>query len=129
MRFFFFLQPQVQGGYIVPYYDQNTPILMAQGAAMRNGTPMRLVSPAPMLVPQQASRQTPAAASLYSNTPQSLYNANVNTSVNGTTLGGKLLFLQHYISNCCSCVCTIIFIISHCLQLEQIHVNFALTCA
>lgn len=24
-------QPQVQGGYIVPYYDQNAPILMAQG--------------------------------------------------------------------------------------------------
>ena len=62
---------------------------MAQGAAMRNGTPMRLVSPAPVLVPPQPSRQTPAA-SLYSNTPQSLYGANVtNTSVNGTTLGGE----------------------------------------
>ncbi|KAK9722984.1 Pumilio-family RNA binding repeat [Popillia japonica] len=82
------VQPQVPGGYILPYYDQNTPILMAQGAAMRNGTPMRLVSPAPVLVQPQASRQTPAAASLYSSTPQSLYGANVNTSVNGTTLGG-----------------------------------------
>ncbi|XP_022918908.1 maternal protein pumilio isoform X2 [Onthophagus taurus] len=82
------VQPQVPGGYIVPYYDQNTPILMAQGAAMRNGTPMRLVSPAPVLVQPQASRQTPAGASLYSSTPQSLYGANVNTSVNGTTLSG-----------------------------------------
>lgn len=93
-------QPQVPGGYIVPFYDQNTPILMAQGAAMRNGTPMRLVSPAPVLVqPQAANRQNQAAAaaavSLYSSTPQSLYSANVNTSVNGTTLGGRrLLFLS-----------------------------------
>lgn len=75
---------------------------MAQGAAaMRNGTPMRLVSPAPVLVqPAQAAaaagRQTQAAAaaaaaaSLYTNTPQSIYGtANVNTSVNGGTLGGK----------------------------------------
>ncbi|KAJ8915632.1 hypothetical protein NQ315_003416, partial [Exocentrus adspersus] len=87
------VQPQVPGGYIVPYYDQNTPILMAQGAAMRNGTPMRLVSPAPVLVQPQANRQTQAAAaaaSLYSSTPQSLYGANVNTSVNGTTLGDNL---------------------------------------
>ncbi|XP_044266100.1 maternal protein pumilio-like isoform X6 [Tribolium madens] len=82
------VQPQVPGGYIVPYYDQNTPILMAQGAAMRNGTPMRLVSPAPVLVQPQTNRQTPAGASLYSSTPQSLYGANVNTSVNGGTLGG-----------------------------------------
>lgn len=88
----------------MPYYDQNaTPILMAQGAAaMRNGTPMRLVSPAPVLVQPQAAaaaatRQTQAAAaahaaaaSLYSSTQQSLYGAaNVNTSVNGTTLGGR----------------------------------------
>lgn len=64
---------------------------MAQGAAMRNGTPMRLVSPAPVLVqPQAASRQTTAAAaSIYSSTQQNLYGANVNTSVNGGTLGGK----------------------------------------
>ncbi|XP_049822940.1 pumilio homolog 2-like isoform X2 [Aethina tumida] len=96
------VQPQVPGGYIVPYYDQSAaPILMAQGAAaMRNGTPMRLVSPAPVLVqPAQAAaaagRQTQAAAaaaaaaSLYTNTPQSIYGtANVNTSVNGGTLGG-----------------------------------------
>ncbi|XP_072376828.1 maternal protein pumilio isoform X3 [Diabrotica undecimpunctata] len=99
------VQPQVPGGYIVPYYDQNaTPILMAQNAAaMRNGTPMRLVSPAPVLVQPQAAaaaatRQTQAAAaahaaaaSLYSSTQQSLYGAtNVNTSVNGTTLGDNL---------------------------------------
>ncbi|CAH0557972.1 unnamed protein product [Brassicogethes aeneus] len=91
------VQAQVPGGYIVPYYDQSTPILMAQGAAMRNGTPMRLVSPAPVLVQQQpqANRQTQAAAaaaaaSLYSSTPQSIYGANVNTSVNGGTLGDNL---------------------------------------
>lgn len=57
---------------------------------MRNGTPMRLVSPAPVLVQQQANRQTPAGASLYSSTPQSLYGATVNTSVNGGTLGGTI---------------------------------------
>lgn len=69
---------------------------MAQGAAMRNGTPMRLVSPAPVLVqPPQANRQTPAGASLYSSTPQSLYGANVNTSVNGGTLGGRLTFFLY----------------------------------
>lgn len=67
---------------------------MAQGAAMRNGTPMRLVSPAPVLVqPQAANRQNQAAAaaavSLYSSTPQSIYGANVNTSVNGNNLGGR----------------------------------------
>lgn len=62
---------------------------MAQGTAMRNGTPMRLVSPAPVLVQPQASRQTPAGASLYSSTPQGLYSANVNTTVNGGTLSGK----------------------------------------
>ncbi|XP_044266098.1 maternal protein pumilio-like isoform X5 [Tribolium madens] len=87
------VQPQVPGGYIVPYYDQNTPILMAQGAAMRNGTPMRLVSPAPVLVQPQTNRQTPAGASLYSSTPQSLYGANVNTSVNGGTLGDNFVGL------------------------------------
>lgn len=69
---------------------------MAQGAAMRNGTPMRLVSPAPVLVQPQGSRQTPAGASLYSSTPQSLYSANVNTSVNGGTLGGKFLNICIY---------------------------------
>lgn len=89
----------MQGGYIVPYYDQNTPILMAQGAAMRNGTPMRLVSPAPVLVQPQTNRQTPAGASLYSSTPQSLYGATVNTSVNGGTLGGKIMIF----------ICTLIF--------------------
>lgn len=79
------------GGYILPYYDQNAPILMAtQGTAMRNGTPMRLVSPAPMLVQPQASRQTPAGGSLYSSAaPQGLYGTNVNTTVNGGTLSGK----------------------------------------
>ncbi|XP_060516618.1 pumilio homolog 2-like isoform X2 [Cylas formicarius] len=107
------VQPGVPaGGYIVPaaaYYDQSaTPILMAQGAAaaaaMRNGTPMRLVSPAPVLVqpPPQAAQgrgQTAAAAaaaaSLYgaagaAAAAQGLYGtaAGVSTSVNGTTLGG-----------------------------------------
>uniref|UniRef100_A0A1Y1L7R0 PUM-HD domain-containing protein n=1 Tax=Photinus pyralis TaxID=7054 RepID=A0A1Y1L7R0_PHOPY len=83
------VQQQVPSGYIVPYYEQNPAILVAQGpAAMRNGTPMRLVSPASVLVQPQANRQTPAGASLYSNTPQSLYGGSVTTSVNGGTLGG-----------------------------------------
>lgn len=68
-------------------------LCFAAGAAMRNGTPMRLVSPAPVLVQPQANRQTPAGASLYSSTPQSLYGATVNTSVNGGTLGGMLRFM------------------------------------
>lgn len=66
--------------------------MATQGTAMRNGTPMRLVSPAPMLVQpaQAASRQTPAGGSLYSSAaPQGLYSANVNTTVNGGTLSGK----------------------------------------
>lgn len=84
----------MQGGYIVPYYDQNGQLLVAQGtAAMRNGAPMRLVSPAPVLVQQQTSRQAPATASLYSAQTQSLYGSNVNTSaVNGGTLGGNFIY-------------------------------------
>lgn len=62
---------------------------------MRNGTPMRLVSPAPVLVQPQANRQTPAGASLYSSTPQSLYGATVNTTVNGGTLGGTYFTSVH----------------------------------
>lgn len=81
----------------MPYYDQNAPILMAQGTAMRNGTPMRLVSPAPVLVQPQASRQTPAGASLYSSTPQGLYGANVNTTVNGGTLSGECLLFFRFL--------------------------------
>lgn len=94
------------GGYILPYYDQNGPILMAtQGTAMRNGTPMRLVSPAPMLVQPQANRQTPAAGSLYSSAaPQGLYGANVNTTVNGGTLSGKFYFFFFRLLCVCLCV-------------------------
>lgn len=95
----------------MPYYDQNAPILMAQGAAMRNGTPMRLVSPAPVLVQPQANRQTPAGASLYSSTPQSLYGATVNTSVNGGTLGGKLHIYPN-ITTCTLYICKLTGIIT-----------------
>lgn len=86
---------------------------MAQSAAaMRNGTPMRLVSPAPVLVqPQQASRQTPAGASLYSSTPQNLYGANVNTSVNGGTLGGRLKFFLCTLYHSC-----FLFLLIFCTQ-------------
>lgn len=75
--------------------------MATQGTAMRNGTPMRLVSPAPMLVQPQASRQTPAGGSLYSSAaPQGLYGANVNTTVNGGTLSGKKHCIYIYFFHC-----------------------------
>lgn len=113
----FLLQPGVPAGsYIVPaYYEQGAaPILVAQGAAaaaaaaVRNGhAPMRLVSPAaPVLVPPPGAAPGRAAqgvaAGLYgaAASAQGIYGAaaaaaaaaGVNTSVNGTTLGGNCLF-------------------------------------
>ncbi|KAK3910025.1 Maternal protein pumilio [Frankliniella fusca] len=91
---------QVQGQYqVIPaYYDQNGSIVMGNVRGIGNGTPMRLVSPAPVIVnagtpggnmrllgsqPQQIATP-PAASSIYSgNQPGSLY-----SSSNGTTIGG-----------------------------------------
>ena len=39
-----------QGQYIIPYYDQNGPIVMGNVRSISNTAPMRLVSPAPVLV-------------------------------------------------------------------------------
>jgi len=121
----FLLQPGVPAGsYIVPaYYEQGAaPILVAQGAAaaaaaVRNGhAPMRLVSPAaPVLVPPPGAAPGRAAqgvaAGLYgaAASAQGIYGAaaaaaaaaGVNTSVNGTTLGGNwfmfISFLHVYL--------------------------------
>ena len=77
---------EVTNGYsIVPYYpDQNASILMAQNAAaLRNGTPLRLLSPS-LLMQQQANRQNP---NIYSNT-QNMYG---NPVLNGGALNGNLI--------------------------------------
>lgn len=39
-----------QGQYIIPYYDQNGSIVMGNVRSIGNTAPMRLVSPAPVLV-------------------------------------------------------------------------------
>jgi pumilio RNA-binding family len=99
---------QVQGQYqVIPaYYDQNGSIVMGNVRGIGNGTPMRLVSPAPVIVnatgtpgsnmrllgnqPQQIA--TPPAASIYNNNQQpSLYNS---TASNGTTISGKFFFIR-----------------------------------
>ncbi|PSN46785.1 Maternal protein pumilio, partial [Blattella germanica] len=96
------LTQQVQGQYqVIPaYYDQNGSIVMGNVRGIGNGTPIRLVSPASVIVnatgtpgnnmrllgnqPQQIA--TPPAASIYNNSQQpSLYNS---TTSNGTTIGG-----------------------------------------
>ena len=93
----------MQGQYqVIPaYYDQNGSIVMGNVRGIGNGTPMRLVSPAPVIVnatgtpgsnmrlignqPQQIA--TPPAASIYNSSQQpSLYNS---TASNGTTISGK----------------------------------------
>jgi hypothetical protein len=97
---------QVQGQYqVIPaYYDQTGSIMMGNVRGIGNGTPMRLVSPAPVIVnatgtpgsnmrllgnqPQQIA--TPPA-SIYNNNQQpSLY---TSTASNGTTISGKSVFL------------------------------------
>jgi hypothetical protein len=97
---------QVQGQYqVIPaYYDQNGSIVMGNVRGIGNGTPMRLVSPAPVIVnatgtpgsnmrllgnqPQQIA--TPPAVSIYNNSQQpSLYNS---TASSGTTISGELFF-------------------------------------
>ncbi|XP_049775609.1 pumilio homolog 2 isoform X2 [Schistocerca cancellata] len=91
---------QVQGQYqVIPaYYDQGS-IVMGNVRGIGSATPMRLVSPAPVIVntgtpgsnmrllgsqPQQIA--TPPSASIYnSNQQPSLYNSSAS---NGTTIGG-----------------------------------------
>ncbi|XP_023720641.1 pumilio homolog 2 isoform X2 [Cryptotermes secundus] len=92
---------QVQGQYqVIPaYYDQTGSIMMGNVRGIGNGTPMRLVSPAPVIVnatgtpgsnmrllgnqPQQIA--TPPASIYNSNQQPSLY---TSTASNGTTISG-----------------------------------------
>lgn len=68
---------------MISYYDQSGSLVMGP----RTGTPMRLVSPAPVLVPPGAQRGAPQAPQIYPPQPQqqqSLYGAQ-----NGNSVGGK----------------------------------------
>ncbi|XP_067014598.1 pumilio homolog 2 isoform X2 [Anabrus simplex] len=88
----------VQGQYqVIPgYYDQSGSFVVGNVRGIGNATPMRLVSPAPVIVnagtpgrllgnqPQQIG--TPPSASIYNSSQQpSLYNSSTS---NGTTIGG-----------------------------------------
>lgn len=76
---------------IQAYYDQSGSLVMGP----RTGTPMRLVSPAPVLVPPGAQRAP--QASIYPPQPQTAQQ-NLYSQQNGSSVGGKLsifLFLFH----------------------------------
>lgn len=104
--------------------------MATQGTAMRNGTPMRLVSPAPMLVQPQASRQTPAGGSLYSSaTPQGLYGASVNTTVNGGTLSGKFIpNTDCYVNRLCKCSSKQLVWVFVCISFSQKYILLIKKC-
>lgn len=53
----------------------------------RTGTPMRLVSPAPVMVPPGAQR-TPQAPQIYP--PQQSGQQNMYSTQNGSSIGGKV---------------------------------------
>ncbi len=57
----------------------------------RTGTPMRLVSPAPVMVPPGAQR-TPQAPQIYPPQPQS-GQQNLYSTQNGSGIAGNVLFL------------------------------------
>lgn len=67
---------------IQAYYDQSGSLVMGP----RTGTPMRLVSPAPVLVPPGAQR-TPQA-SIYPPQPQTAQQ-NLYSQHNGSSVGGN----------------------------------------
>lgn len=68
---------------IPAYYDQSGSLVMGP----RTTTPMRLVSPAPVLVPQQPQNRPPQA-SLYPQPPQSAQQ-NLYQQQNGSGVGGN----------------------------------------
>lgn len=68
---------------IQAYYDQSGSLVMGP----RTGTPMRLVSPAPVLVPPGAQRAP--QASIYPPQPQTAQQ-NLYSQQNGSSVGGKL---------------------------------------
>lgn len=73
---------------MVSYYDQSSILMNA-----RTGTPMRLVSPAPVMVPPGAQR-APQAPQIYPPPPQSAQ-PNMYTAQNGNSVGGKGSYIAH----------------------------------
>lgn len=71
---------------IPAYYDQSGSLVMGP----RTGTPMRLVSPAPVLVSQGAQNRAPQA-SIYPPQPQTAQQ-NLYSQQNGSTVGGNIFF-------------------------------------
>lgn len=65
------------------YYDQSGSLVMGP----RTGTPMRLVSPAPVLVPPGAGQRAPQA-SIYP--PQQTAQQNLYSQQNGSSVGGRI---------------------------------------
>lgn len=65
------------------YYDQSGSLVMGP----RTGTPMRLVSPAPVLVPPGAAQRAPQA-SIYPPQPQTAQQ-NIYSQQNGSSVGGR----------------------------------------
>jgi hypothetical protein len=119
MCMYIFICPvQVQGQYqVIPaYYDQTGSIVMGNVRGIGNGTPMWLVSPAPVIVnatgtpgsnmrllgsqPQQIA--TPPASIYNSSQQPSLY---TSTASNGTTISGKSVsFILLWMSVMCQSV-------------------------
>lgn len=65
------------------YYDQSGSLVMGP----RTGTPMRLVSPAPVMVPPGAAQRAPQA-SIYP--PQQTAQQNLYSQQNGSSVGGNI---------------------------------------
>lgn len=74
---------------MIPYYE-NSQILMGP----RNGTQMRLVSPASMMVPPGAPR-APQVPSIYTPQPQTAQQSLYSTQ-NGNSVGGRF-FLNDFL--------------------------------
>lgn len=70
---------------IPAFYDQSGSLMMGP----RTGTPMRLVSPAPVLVPPGTQR---APQSLYPPQPQTAQQ-NLYSQQNGSSVGGNFFYL------------------------------------
>lgn len=70
---------------IQAYYDQSGSLVMGP----RTGTPMRLVSPAPVLVPPGAQARAPQ--SMYPPQPQTAQQ-NLYSQQNGSSVGGNIYF-------------------------------------
>lgn len=83
---------------VIPYYDQSGSLMMGP----RTGTPMRLVSPAPVMVPPNASRAPPQAPQIYP--PQQMQQSLYSTQ-NGSSLGGGMYIVEISVADSiCTCV-------------------------